>query len=62
MIAFADSLAALDTAGVPPTAHVVPLQNVFREDVAGEQMDRDALLRNAPTRAEGYIAVPRVVE
>ena len=62
VIAFADSLAALDTAGVPPTAHVVPLQNVFREDVAGVQMDRDALLRNAPTRAEGYIAVPRVVE
>ena len=32
MIAFADELGQLDTAGVPPTAHIVPLTNVFRPD------------------------------
>ena len=30
IIAFANQLSALDTEGVPATAHVVPIRNVFR--------------------------------
>ncbi len=38
IIAFADQLSALDTEGVEPTAHVLPMKNVFREDVVRSQL------------------------
>ena len=62
IVAFADKLSALDTENVPVTAHVVPLSNVFREDAPGAPTDRDELLANAPTKADGFFTVPRVVE
>ena len=62
MIAFFDKLGELDTQGVEPTAHVVPLENIFREDVVRAPFNRDALLASAPTKQRGYIQVPRVVE
>ena len=62
IIAFADQLSALDTEGVPVTAHVVPMKNVFREDVPEQRFGREELLQNAKTQADGYITVPRVVE
>ena len=59
---FASSLAALDLAGVEPTAHVLKVQNVFREDGAPHSFSREALLQNAPDVSDGCIRVPRVVE
>ena len=62
IIAFADQLSEVDTENVPITAHVVPVSNVFREDMPFMAFDRDALLQSAPTREEGFITVPRTVE
>ena len=62
IIGFADKLGELDTADVPITAHVVPLSNVLREDIPEGSFERDALLSNAPTKADGFITVSRVVE
>ena len=62
VIAFADELSRIDTADVPVTAHVVPVENVFREDVVKNTDEREKLLSNAPTKADGYITVPRVVK
>lgn len=62
IIAFADQLSEVDTEGVPITAHVVPVSNVFREDISIVAFDREALLKSAPTRDEGFITVPRTVE
>jgi aspartyl-tRNA synthetase len=62
IIAFADQLSEVDTSDVPITAHVVPMSNVFREDVPFTEFDRDSLLQNAPTRDGGFITVPLTVE
>ena len=62
IVDFANQLARLDTQGVEPTAHVVALSNVFREDEPQGSADRGALLANAPQQQEGYIFVPQVVE
>lgn len=51
----------LDTSQVEPMAHVLPLQNVFREDVIQESMDRDLVLQNAPAREGGTFKVPRII-
>lgn len=61
IVAFADQLQAIDTEGIEPTAHVLPLRNVFREDEVRESTGRDVLLANAPSRADGFVTVPRVI-
>ncbi len=62
IIGFANQLGGIDTEGVPVTAHVIPMQNVFRKDKVEKSFDRDLLLQNAPTKEAGYIYVPKVVE
>ncbi len=62
IIDFANQLSDIDTSDVEITAHVVPINNVFRDDKAESAFEREAMLANAPTKAEGYVSVPRVVE
>ena len=62
IIAFANQLSALDTEGVPITAHVVPLRNVFREDIPSSHFTREQMLFNAPTTDGVYMTVPKTVE
>ncbi|MDD2553297.1 MAG: Asp-tRNA(Asn)/Glu-tRNA(Gln) amidotransferase subunit GatC [Desulfotomaculaceae bacterium] len=54
-------LARLDTENVQPTAHVLPLQNVFREDWAGLHISREDALANCPDQEENYFKVPKIV-
>lgn len=62
ILAHFDKLNELDTDDVVPTAHILPIQNVFREDVVIKSMDRDELTANAPERENGAYVVPRIVE
>nr|WP_122012684.1 aspartate--tRNA ligase [Maliibacterium massiliense] len=62
IVAFAQQLEQLDTQGIAPTAHVLPIKNVYREDVVQPSAAREALLAGAPSAREGMIALPRVVE
>ncbi|MDF9407243.1 Asp-tRNA(Asn)/Glu-tRNA(Gln) amidotransferase subunit GatC [Pelotomaculum isophthalicicum JI] len=55
------SLERLDTENVQPTAHVLPLQNVYREDQVGQHMSREDALSNCPDRDENYFKVPKIV-
>lgn len=57
-----EKLKELDTEDVPPTTHVLPLKNVFREDVVVPPMPREKLLANAPDRAMDHFKVPQVIE
>jgi aspartyl-tRNA(Asn)/glutamyl-tRNA(Gln) amidotransferase subunit C len=52
---------ALDTAGVPPTAHPLPLRNVLRPDVVVPSLDRDEVLAQAPEAEAGQFRVPRIL-
>src|SRR4051794_23624234 len=57
----AADVAALDTEGVPPTAHPLPLQNVLRPDEIRPSLDRDEVLAMAPEAEEGRFRVPRIL-
>ena len=61
ILAYVEKLQELDTAGVPPLAHVIPVFNVFREDEVKAGLSREAALDNAPVREEGAFVVPRVI-
>lgn len=62
IIDYMDILQKADTEDVPPTAHALPMQNVFREDVVRPSIDRELALLNAPEKEDGYFKVPRVLE
>lgn len=57
----AEDVEALDTAGVPPTAHPLPLVNVLRDDVPRDGVDRDEVLAMAPAAEGGRFRVPRIL-
>ena len=62
IIEFADKLNELDTKGVVPTAHAIPMQNAFRADEVKPSFDRREILKNAPDFDEEGFIVPKVVE
>ena len=62
ILGYFEALSQLDTEGVVPMAHVVPLVNVLRPDVVRPSLPREAVLQNAPEAADGMFQVPRVVE
>ena len=55
-------LNAIDTENVERMVHVMPLENVLREDVMIKKFTRDELQEDAPESYDGYWQVPRLVE
>ncbi|MEK9663779.1 MAG: Asp-tRNA(Asn)/Glu-tRNA(Gln) amidotransferase subunit GatC [Candidatus Nanopelagicales bacterium] len=47
---------------IPPTSHPLPLQNVFREDVAEPGLSREAALAAAPAVEDDRFRVPRILD
>jgi aspartyl-tRNA(Asn)/glutamyl-tRNA(Gln) amidotransferase subunit C len=58
----AEKLNELDTEDIAPTAHALPIQNVFRKDEVRASLDREAVLANAPQKDEGMFKVPQIVD
>ncbi|MGI5837350.1 MAG: Asp-tRNA(Asn)/Glu-tRNA(Gln) amidotransferase subunit GatC [Chloroflexota bacterium] len=52
----------LDTDAIPPTAQVIPLQNVMREDRVTDSYPPDEILANAPRAEDHYFKIPPVLE
>ena len=57
-----ETLRDVDTSHVGPTASVIQLENVMREDEARPGLTRDAALANAPLRDDPFLRVPTVLE
>ena len=47
-----------DMADVPPTSHVIDVENALREDVPRPSMPVDRALQSAPDAAQGGFRVP----
>jgi aspartyl-tRNA(Asn)/glutamyl-tRNA(Gln) amidotransferase subunit C len=58
----AAQIAALDTDGVPPTAHPLPVVNVLRADEVRASLPRDEVLAMAPSSEGGRFRVPRILD
>lgn len=59
---YMDKLNELDTGNIEPTAHVIPLSNVVREDLLKGSLDIEDALINAPDRTDKFYRVPRIIE
>ena len=55
---------AIDTEGVEPTSHPLPMTNRFRGDrvTPGSVLDRDEVLAQAPRREGEFFRVPPAIE
>ncbi|MUT68625.1 Asp-tRNA(Asn)/Glu-tRNA(Gln) amidotransferase subunit GatC [Paenibacillus sp. NEAU-GSW1] len=62
ILKYAEKLNSLDTDGVEPTSHVLPITNVMREDITRESLPIEKVLLNAPDEEDGQIKVPAVLE
>jgi len=62
ILGYIEKLNQLDTTGVEPTSHVIPMTNVFREDALVPSLPREEALGNAPDWQEGFFQVPRIIE
>ncbi len=52
----------LDTEVIPPTAQVIPLQNVMRPDRPEPCYSPEEILANAPRAEDHYFKIPPVLE
>ena len=62
MLDYVAQLDALDTTGVPATAHVIPLATPMRDDVPGGLLAPELALSNAPAARGSAFTVPRVLD
>ena len=54
-------LEKLDMDAIPPTAAVLPLQNVMRSDEPEASFPHDVMLENAPDTEDGFVKVKAVL-
>jgi aspartyl-tRNA(Asn)/glutamyl-tRNA(Gln) amidotransferase subunit C len=62
IIEYVEQLNRLDTGGVEPTSHVLPLDNVMRDDAQTASLPREAALKNAPDSNGKFYRVPKIIE
>lgn len=62
ILQYVEKLNELDTAGIEPTAHVISISNVMREDSARPSLSREDALRNAPDKTDAFYRVPKIIE
>ncbi|NBW97311.1 MAG: Asp-tRNA(Asn)/Glu-tRNA(Gln) amidotransferase subunit GatC [Planctomycetia bacterium] len=61
IVGFVSLLDELDTAAVPPLAHPLDTQNVFRDDEPAPSLTTAAALQSAPRHDGEFFLVPAVL-
>jgi aspartyl-tRNA(Asn)/glutamyl-tRNA(Gln) amidotransferase subunit C len=62
IVTYVDQLQKVNTDGVEPLAHALPIHNVFRDDEPRPSLPVDAALANAPDRRGDFYGVPAVLD
>ncbi len=62
ILGYVEKLKEVNTDGVVPTSHAVPMENAFRADEVRPSIGLHNALANAPDRSGSFFAVPKVIE
>ena len=62
ILRFIDKLEKIDVGRIEPTSHILPINNVLREDTPRNSLTADKALENAPQKKDGFFSVPKVIE
>lgn len=60
IIKYVEQMNSIDTTGVEPMSHAIPIVNVMREDVVVQEQTKDELMANAPSKEDGFFRVPKI--
>ena len=61
IIEYIEKLNELDTKNVEPTAHVLGLNTVFREDAAPQPLTDQDPIKDSPAHSKGHYEVPKII-
>ena len=61
IIKYIEKLSELNTDNVEPTAHVLGLNNVFREDEVTKPLTDQAPINDSPVHSKGHYEVPKII-
>jgi aspartyl-tRNA(Asn)/glutamyl-tRNA(Gln) amidotransferase subunit C len=62
ILTYMEQLNRLDTTGVEPTSHAIPIYNIFREDEVKSSLAQEEVLTIAPDEEDGHFKVPKIIE
>jgi len=62
IIEYIDQLNELDTNDVEPTAHILSIKNILREDKLSLSIPQDKAMLNAPEKDGSFYRVPKIIE
>ena len=62
ILEYVEKMNELDTEGVEPLAHCLPVNNCFREDVIKQSLGTEKVLANAPASDGDYFKVPKILD
>ena len=62
IVNFIDKLKEVNVTGIKPTSHILPVNNVFREDKPTKSLAVEGALSNAPAQKEVFFVTPKVIE
>ena len=62
ILGYVEKLKGVNTEGIVPTSHAVPMENAFRDDTVSPSIGLEKALANAPLRSGSFFAVPKVIE
>ncbi len=61
IIKYIEKLNELNTKNVEPTAHVLGLENVFRDDIATKPLTDQDPINDSPAHSKGHYEVPKII-
>lgn len=62
ILEYIGKLNELNTSEIPPTSHVLEIQNVMRKDIVRPSISKEEALSNAPDRTEDFYRVPKIID
>lgn len=57
---YVEQMNEVDTTGIEPMSHVIPVTNVMREDEVVYTNTKQELMKNAPEEEDGFFRVPKI--
>lgn len=62
IVGFIDKLSELNVQNISPTSHILPINNILREDLPKGSLPVNKVLENAPVKEGNFFEVPKVIE
>ncbi len=60
IIKYVEQMNEVDTTGVEPMPHPIPVYNVMREDEEKSEQTKEEMMANAPYEEDGFFRVPKI--